>query len=534
MNELLPLAGVFPAGRPVRIELRGDEPAGELVVWSLGDEVARHPVTAIGVIDLGELAPGGYGVEWVAGERMLARTAVDVRTDPRARLRYGFTADFSSAAHPEGLAETVRRLHLTGVMFYDWAYRHADLLGGGESYHDPLGQEVTLTTVRRSIRAVQEAGARALGYAAVYAVGPQEWDLWRHDALLQATGEPFALGDFLFLVDPAATDWNAHFTGDLRAATASLGFDGYHLDQFGYPKTAVRADGAVIDLTESFTALIERVRAALPEATLVFNNVNDFPTWRTGQLPQDAAYIEPWEPNLTLPSLAGIVQRAHAADPQKPVVLAAYQHVYDSATTEESDRATALTMATLYSHGATQILAGEADRILVDPYYVRNAVAAESTAALLRRWYDFLVEHDALLSDPAAVDVTAAYAGAYNDDITLDYPDAATAWHAEAGAVWARVVQVGDRLVIHAINLTGQTDLLWDAARAPFGSPGSATLRVRALQGRTPRIRVADPDYSPRLTDVAVQVEGTHAVATLPEPGAWQLIVIDLDPEQQA
>ena len=28
--------------------------------------------------------------------------------------------------------DTVRRLHLTGIQFYDWAYRHADLLGGGE------------------------------------------------------------------------------------------------------------------------------------------------------------------------------------------------------------------------------------------------------------------------------------------------------------------------------------------------------------------------------------------------------------------
>ena len=51
-------------------------------------------------------------------------------------------------------------------------------------------------------------------------------------------------------------------------------------------------------------------------------------------------------------------------------------------------------MATLFSHGATQLLAGEADRILVDPYYVRNHVVERSTAALLKRWYDFLVEHD--------------------------------------------------------------------------------------------------------------------------------------------
>ena len=36
------------------------------------------------------------------------------------------------------MTDNLRRLHLTGVQFYDWAYRHADLLGGGETYDDAL------------------------------------------------------------------------------------------------------------------------------------------------------------------------------------------------------------------------------------------------------------------------------------------------------------------------------------------------------------------------------------------------------------
>jgi len=42
--------------------------------------------------------------------------------------------------------------------------------------------------------------------------------------------------------------------------------------------------------------------------------------------------------------------------------MTAYQHVYHSAPAESADAATALT------HGATQLLAGEADRLLHDPY----------------------------------------------------------------------------------------------------------------------------------------------------------------------
>ncbi|SMX62689.1 Glycosyl hydrolase family 66 [Brevibacterium linens] len=73
------------------------------------------------------------------------------------------------------------------------------------------------------------------------------------------------------------------------------------------------------------------MRERLPESRLVFNNVNDFPTWGTGASPQDAVYIEPWKPVLTLGALADVATRARSVAGGKPVVLAAYQHVYDAA-----------------------------------------------------------------------------------------------------------------------------------------------------------------------------------------------------------
>lgn len=526
LTELLPTKATYVPSEPIVVEVRGDRAPGELVVFRLGDEVSRHPYVGGQFASVPAQGAGAFGIELQRGHA-IARTAVDVRENNRERLRYGFVADHSSGRDPQGTADNIRRLHLTGVMFYDWAYRHAALLGGGEQYDDALGQPVSLPALRRFVAAVQEAGSRALGYAAVYAVGPAEWAQWKHDAVLTASGEPYALGDFLFIVDPAAPDWLEHFVGELQDSTASVGFDGYHLDQFGYPKTALRADGEVIDMAESFATMIEGVRAGLPQAHLVFNNVNDFPTWRTSTLSQDAVYIEPWEPQLTLGSLADQVTRARAGN-DKPVVIAAYQHVYDSADAAASDRATSLTMATLFSRGGTQILAGEADRILVDPYYVRNHVAEASTRDMLTRWYDFLVEHDELLLDPTAVDVTASYAGEYNNDCDVSYDSAAVSGEATAGVVWRSITAVRGRLVVNLINLVGQTDTLWDAPRNPFGDPGPGALRVRRLQGRLPRVRVADPDRLHRLIDLEVIDDGDHALVTLPELHAWQLILIDL------
>lgn len=507
MTELLPRKVAFAPGEAVRIEVRGPT-SGTVRVWHLGELVSQTPYAG-GDIELSSLPEGGYTVE--LGE---LATAIQIAADPRARLRYGFVADFAPGKEIASVSDLVRRLHLTGVMFYDWAWRHADLLGGGENYDDPLGQPISLATVRALIDATHAAGSRALGYAAVYGVGPGEWADWSHYGLLKADGTYWSLGDFLYVVDPAAPDWLRHFTGDLVKAT-SLGFDGFHLDQYGWPKVAIRADGALVDVANSFVAMLDGVRAALPEAHLVFNNVNDFPTRLTAKTGQDAVYIEPWAPQLTLQSLADTVTRARLYGEGKPVVLAAYQHVYESAPTDAADRATALTMATLFSHGATQILAGEADRLLTDPYYVRNHVMEPSTRDLLKRWYDFLVAHDELLMPPELTEVTHSYVGSYNGDLDVRFEGAEVSSTAEPGKVWRRVVRAGGRLVVHHINLSAQVDTLWDAPRnATVAQLG--TLQVRRLGDRKPRIRVADPDDLGRLLDVSASFDADYAVATLP------------------
>ncbi|MDP1730735.1 MAG: glycoside hydrolase family 66 protein [Devosia sp.] len=527
LRELLPRLATFKPSGQIEIEVRGIAAPGTVTVWHLGDRIAELAYDGNGALSVPPLLPGGYGIELDCDGEVF-RTAVEVAEDLRARLRYGFVASYAPDRELQGVRDTVRRLHLTGVQFYDWAYRHADLMGGGESYRDALDQPVSLEIVRSLVHMVKTAGCRALGYAAVYAVGPKEWGLWNHRALLKGAGEAYGLGDFLLLVDPAAEDWLTHFIGDLERATEALGFDGFHLDQYGYPKQAVRADGAVVDVGASFAALIEAARIALPGSHLVFNNVNDFPTWRTATSPQDAVYVEPWEPQLTLDSLARTVSRARSLSGGKPVVVAAYQHVYDKAESAEADRATALTMAALYSHGATQLLAGEGDRILVDPYYVRNHVVEPSTAAMLKRWYDFLVAHDSLLLAPEIVDVTTSYVGAYNGDLDVSFADAGITETATAGSVWRRVTEVGGRMIVHLINLVGQPDTLWDAPRASPGNPGAARLTIRRIDGFVPRVAIADPDGIGRLTDVPVTMEGPNAIADLPPLSIWQMVVVDL------
>lgn len=544
--ELLPTKAQYGRGEDVVIEVRGATAGtAQLEVTRLGDVVVKVDVDDLVGPDVGDchlsvgpLAAGGYALR-LAGDGWSARTAVAVVADPRSRLRYGFVANYRPGRVVEDVADHVRRLHLTAAQFYDWAYRHADLVGGGDEYTDALDQPVSLDTVRRLVVAVQAAGASALGYAAVYGVGNEEWPTWQHDALLDGEAKPYQLGDFLQLVDPAAPDWCAHFADDLAASVERVGFDGFHLDQYGYPRFARRADGDFVALADAFDTMISTVRDRLPDAHLVFNNVNDFPTWTTAHSRQDAVYIEVWEPHVTLGDLGTVVARARAESERKPVVIAAYQSVYRAEHAAghgaaAADRATALTMATLFSHGATHLLAGEDGNVLVDPYYVDNHLAEPSTLDLLRRWYDFLVAHDELLVDPSIVDVTASWSGSLNDLLDVSYPLAPTMLTATAGAVWQLVTLAAGRVVVHLVNLVGQDDTRWDAPRRPFGDPDVATIRVRSVGPVLPRIRVADPDGDGVLIDVAVSADGLFAVAELPPIHAWQLVTIELDAEMAA
>lgn len=527
--ELLPAKAVFALGDEVSVELRGLQPtAGSPIpvspitvsLWRDGELITSVEADAE-VASFATVPAGRYGVEAHRGEALLARTAITVG---ESGMRYGFVADYRPGRDVAPIVDFARRLHLTDIQFYDWAYRHADLNGGGEQYDDALGQPVSLDTVARMVRELAAVGSRSLGYAAVYAVGNAEREEWSEPILRQADGQPWMLADFLTILDPSDPIWLRHFGEDLELAVERMGFAGFHLDQYGYPKRARRSDGAMVDLAEGFAAMIAHVRRVLPTARLVFNQVNDFPTWRTGSSPQDAVYVEVWPPHTTLVDLGRLTtaSRRHG----KPVVISAYLKPFEGDDLDGADQAAALVMATVFSHGGSHLLLGEADRLLTDPYYVRNHTMRPATAQRLRRWYDFLVENGDYLTDQGIVEVTGAYVGDYNGDLLLAYPDQPATWNPQPGAVWQRATRRGDELVIHLINLVDQTDTEWDVAKAVARPVSGGRLRVRPETAAGCSVWLGDPDGAGRLIELPTREVDGLIEADLPDLRTWQLVVV--------
>ncbi|MFR9775352.1 glycoside hydrolase family 66 protein [Micromonospora sp. MS34] len=522
---LLPDKATYTPGETIRVELPPAPAPRRLAVEHLGRLAAEVDVAAgQSEAELPALAEGGYSLT-LTGHGDDLHSAVEVLANPTERLRYGFVASYAPDRDVEPVARLFRRLHLSACQFYDWAYRHANLVGPAV-YRDPLGQPVSLDTVIRMAARLRATGTAPLGYAAVYAVGHDEWPAWEHAALLQPDGQPYSLADFLRIVDPADPGWLAHFTADLREAADAAGFAGFHLDQYGFPRRAVRHDGTRVNVAAAFGTLLAAVRNALPDATLIFNNVNDFPAWATTTAPQDVTYTEPWQPHDDLADLAAIATRARLLAPRRPAVLAAYQTAYDKLPAAAAETTNRLTMATLFSHGATQLLAGEAGNVLVDPYYVRNHTAEPSTLDLLARWYDLLVAAGDILLAPGLADITRSVTGTLNDEIDVHADVVPIRHDAVPGAVWRRVVDTPHGQAVHLINLTGQAEAGWDTAKEPLPPVTGLSLRIRRTGDSLPIVRVADPDRGPTFTTVDVSADGNHATAALPPLHAWQIVLI--------
>ncbi len=508
---LVPLRSTFLPGQAIEVAWERDLPkAGQAGLWHLDRLITTIDVAPDApTITFPPLPIGGYGVA-VSSDAGPESTAFDVLADPFDRPRYGFVVRMTDDVDREAVARNFRRHHLNLAQFYDWAYRHSELMPPEESYVDPLGQVRTLSGVNSLARALSESGTIPLGYTAVYGVGADEAARWDGSLLRRADGKPYQFGDdFLLIVDPADPVWMAHYLDQLDAMLSGTDFQGFHLDQYGWPKRAADSAGRPVDLAASFTTLIGAIRTRLPSSRFMFNNVNDFPVESTAPAPQDATYIEVWDPHSGLGDLGALALKARALRPEHPPILSAYLSCYGAGDPAGADAAARLTMASIFSHGATHLLLGEDSHVLVHAYYPNNHRLPEASNDLFARWYDFAVRYGDLLFDPDQLDVTEQFAGGVNEEFVFESAsDHGFSTKAVAGTVWTRVVRTPLGTVVHLVNLVGQSDLTWDAVKAE--PPVLEGLRVRAIPAvADPRAPLAaDPDH--------VQLRALSEVASSP------------------
>ena len=527
--DLLVRSGIHLPDSPVVLVLEAPTAGdAEVEVSRLGSRVHRstHVVRpGRAHLDVGTFPVGSYAVSLRLREAV-ATTAFDVVNDADAHPRYGFVTDFRPGRQvtPE-VIDSMRAFHLTHVQFYDWMYRHAELLPPTDEFTDTLGRTLSLQVVRDFVAAVHDAGARALAYAAVYAAGKDHAAAHPEQLVVHHDGTPWMLGDFLWNTDlRPGSAWSSHMVEQMGSAVDAVGFDGLHLDQYGDPKIAVAADGGLVDYTAAFPAFIDAVRARLPESTLIFNNVNDFPTRATARADQDATYIEVWSPHDTHADLVDLVRRARDLAPARPVILAAYLEPFGQDCGAGEVNAAKLALATTWAEGAQYLLFGEHHGVLVHPYYPNFATLTGDAVSTLRCFADFAVAMGEVLFDPAFSEGTSHLVAGINQDVVVR--GVPVTLRPRNGDVWVRVSSSGRRLVIQLVDFRAQADDAWNTRRQDPGTCSGVEVAVRVASTDV-RVAFGHPLGGPGLHELDVRIEGDHAVVTVPDFDTWAVLIVD-------
>jgi dextranase len=465
----------YPADQAIAV--RGPLPAGaeRVVARSAFGDV--HEAVATGdQARLPGLTPGSYAIEaWSAGGELLAEELTTVSARPGDRPVPGFVTSFSPDAVAPLLA-WLRALRCTTVQFYDWMASYAEPLAATDSYADRLGRKHSLAAIRELAAGCREIGATPQAYAPVYAVDPEfgrshpGWLLYRSD------GEPQRLGDLLQITNPGNPDWQRHWLSAYGGAADALGFDGFHLDTYGYPRQPLDHAGQPAPMPAAYTAFLRVVRAARPDSVLSFNQVNGVPQDVELAEPPGYRYIEVWPPNDRWRHLDGLLARtrapgARAPGASDPDVLAIYPPAW-SGDREQALRTVLLTEAVCTTLGSSLLAWGDNRGCLQHPYYpdYQRLTAAESRQVL--HWHRYALRCRDLFgggADTSWIDI-----GDENGAVSVRWSapgdgalDGGVLPEPAGRSVYARVVRHEDCIAISVLDLTGSPAGSWQSPTAP-------------------------------------------------------------------
>lgn len=502
----------------------------------------------------------GYGIELLVYEDgcliVKEYTAFDVVSACNKAIRYGFLSDFNTEDKDCSDIRNLRKYHINMVQYYDWSYRHDDLVAKTNQYSDMMGREVDLDTVREKIKTCRQYGMKSIGYGAVYAASNNFYNKHKEWGLYCSTGEPLVFIDTFYIMNISKDcKWREHIIEEYAKAIKNVGFDGIHMDTYGFPKTAYSiGKEKLIKLDEEYPTLIEDTKKRLNQITtdnyLIFNNVGNWPVKSVAKSPQDAMYIEVWDPYVSYNHIKQIILDARReCEDKKPVILAAYLKPFKNENEEsapfkiESENsapfkneneesacyAALILTATITVNGAYHLLLGEENGVLTQGYYVEHSFLSETTASKLRTYYDFLVQYMELFYDTTLIDVSMTHIGWDN----TEYHCLSNNWSVDAkeDKIWITIRENENRKLISLINLCGCKDNLWNYRKNKPEEKENIKLQVQ-IDKDIKGLYFISPDYEHgKVQEISYELiktdRGWISEFVVPKLELWSTVWID-------
>lgn len=354
---------------------------------------------------------GGYGLDVYlvdpSGKTVSqSHRGFDVMNSWLQRPKYGFLTNFSKGrVSPDMTVDLLSQYHINGLQYYDWMYNYGQLVypGPGSDYTDAWSRtnHISETTIENLVKAGHEYNIASMAYVAIYAMTEKLYEKHPDWALYEfklGKWVPVNFNDKLIIAAPDNKGWSSYLVDQCDLAIKKLGFDGIHLDQYGYPKNDMSATRSGTDdyhlykTSEGFVHFINEPKNAISPKAVYFNCVNDWPAKEVqSNSEEDSVYIEPWESCNTYSQLFDMINKSKAYSGDKPVILASYiKHFFESSVFYAD--------SLIFADGAQHLELGEYGLFLDGPYFPADAFPmSDSFMHRLMNYYDYSVRYESLL-----------------------------------------------------------------------------------------------------------------------------------------
>jgi dextranase len=493
---------------------------------------------------LGELVAGTYCVQALnANGDVLDEEFMTVGSHQGERPVHGFATSFS----PDDVTKVLqwhRSLRSTVVQIYDWMASYTAPLGALREWEDPSHRPVSLAALQSLAAGLHELGSVAHAYAPIYAVGNEFAHEHPEMLMYDDQGTAIRFLDQIVLANPGNVDWQRHFAASYGHAMDVVGFDGLHIDTYGYPRVAFDADGARLDIAEGYAAFLTFLRGVRQEDLISFNQVNGVPSAAPLSGGPGFRYCEIWPPNSDWRHFEGLMDRSSgrsgllgSAEERRPLIrgsIACYPPVWGIDTPgglvqggerEEALRTVVLTEAITTSLGSSALLYGDMTAVLCDPYYPKHASLSSSEASTVLRWRRFALRCRDLFFE--GEDTSWYEIEDENGSVSIQAPSPVSP-EPVGGSIFARVTHGENFVAVSVIDLTGSETGSW---RARTGAGGVSAVTVRVLIDRPENWRVegAVLDSGPgRFTALEARIvphrQGRAVEIELPLIDGWSVL----------
>ncbi len=509
-----------------------------------------------------------YYMEWngdVGTEHIIGAIAVDVSSDWTRFPRYGFVADFDnyggSIAKNANIEEEMKylnRLHINGVQFQDWHWKHhKPVKFRADGSLDPWYQDISkrwvgTEYVKKYIDVQHRYGMKSIFYNLCFGAWKdyrndgvsEDWGLYKKDSngnLYQDYHDlPSNWQSDIFLMNPGNREWQEYLKDCNEEVYKNYGFDGYQIDQLGGRGNVFDNNGNKIDLQNTYGPFLEAMKGYRKDKRLVMNCIDGFGTHHIcdakldGTRAVDFCYNEVWGGQASFSDLFQIIKdNDRESDHSLQTVFAAYinynkaDHAWDYNDQNVNTPGALLTDAVMFAIGGSHLEMG--DHMLTREYFPSKELAmTDELKQRLVHYYDFQTAYQNLLR---GIDSKAAFTPTISSST-----HAINAWPPQGRKITAFAKKVDNMIAVHLLNFLNTDDLSWRDLEGTRPAPVTQeNVQITYTTSRhITKVWTATPDKNGGVPmELPFTQDGNNVSVTVPSLEYWTMLVFEGTDEEE-